>query len=177
MNTQKLALISVLTAVCLGIQLLPRPMNIEFTSLITFVTGVMFGGFFGALLGTLVMFVNGFLSSYGFAGVVLPFQIVGMVIIGGVGGLYAKMGTGRLSAGLMETAVLGAFLTFVYDVVTNVGTAVWLTLSGVPFPQACIVALISGAIPSVIHVGWNASLFFAVTVPLMNAMQKTVMGK
>jgi len=175
LNTQRLSLLSVLAAVCLGIQLLPRPMNLEFTSLIAFVTGMVFGSLLGALLGALVMFVNGFLSPYGFAGVVLPFQIAGMMLIGVVGGLYAKMIINRWSAGgFLETAILGAFLTFTYDVVTNTGTAVYIALSGMPFPNALVAALISGAVPSVIHIGWNLAVFGAATMPLANSMQRVL---
>jgi len=177
LNTPRLALLSVLAAVCLGLQLLPRPMNLEFTSLISFVTGVVFGSFSGALLGALVMFVNGFLSPYGFAGIVLPFQIVGMVVIGVAGGLYAKMAVGKMYAGrFWEIMVLGAFLTFVYDIVTNVGTAVYLS-SSMPFSEALLAALITGAVPSVIHVVWNSFLFGAGAVPLVNAMQKTLLRR
>ncbi len=173
MDVQKLALLSVLAALCLGIQLTPRPMNLEFTSLIIFVTGMMFGSIAGGLLGALVMLANGFLSPYGFAGVVMPFQIAGIGLIGVTGGLYARMENGRLSAeGFGEAAILGAFLTFVYDVVTNVGTAVFLMLSGLSFPYALATALISGAIPSIIHVAWNTALFGSITVPLVSAMHK-----
>jgi uncharacterized membrane protein len=148
-------------------------MNLELTSLITFVTGMVFGSIAGGLLGTLVMLVNGFLSPYGFAGVVMPFQIAGIGLIGVAGGLYSRMTNGRLSAGgFAEAAVLGAFLTFVYDVVTNVGTAVFLMLSGLSFPHALATALISGAIPSIIHVVWNTALFGSATVPLVSAMHK-----
>jgi len=172
-DTQRLALLSVLAALCIGVQLMARPMNLEFTSLIAFVTGMIFGSLYGGLLGSLVMFANGFLSPYGFAGVVMPFQIAGMGLIGIVGGLYAKTANGRLSAGgFAEAAVLGAFLTFVYDVVTNVGTAVFLTLSGLSFSNALAAALISGVVPLIIHVGWNTALFGALTVPLVNAMHK-----
>lgn len=174
LSTQQLSLLSVLAAVCLGIQLLPRPMNLEFTSLIAFVTGMVFGSLLGALLGALVMFVNGFLSPYGFAGVNLPFQIAGIVLIGAVGGLYAKMGNGKWPVGKSyETAVLGAFLTLIYDVVTNAGYALQLTLLyEMPFPAALVAVLVSGAIPSVMHVAWNAAVFGAATVPLVNSMQK-----
>ena len=177
LNTERLALLSVHTAVCLGLQLLPRPMNLEFTSVISFVTGMVFGSFFGALLGGSVMFANGFLSPYGFAGIVLPFQIASMALIGVAGGIYSKTTTNKLSAGnFVETVVLGAFLTLIYDVVTNVGTAVYLA-SSMPFSEALIAALIMGAIPSVMHVVWNTFLFGAATVPLVNAMQKTLVRR
>ena len=173
MDTRRLALLSVLTALCMGIQLLLRPMNAEFTSLISFATGMVFGSLYGASLGILVMFVNGFLSPYGFAGVVLPFQLMGMGSIGLAGGLYARITHKVTKAGaLMETAVLGAFLTFFYDVLTNVGTAVHFTLTGMSFNEALVAALVSGAVPAAIHVAWNTALFGWGTVALVSAMQK-----
>jgi len=169
-------MLSMLTALCLSIQLIPRPMNVEFTSLIAFVTGMLFGSMYGGLMGALVMFVNGFFSPYGFAGVVMPFQIGGMGAIGIGGGLYARTTDGKLSARVAEAAVLGAFLTFVYDGLTNMGTAVFLTTSGLTFPQALTVALISGVVPSIIHICWNAGLFFFATVPLVEAIRKILGG-
>ena len=173
MDTPRLALLSVLTALCLGIQLLPRPMNVEFTSLIAFATGMAFGGLYGSSLGILVMLANGFLSPYGFAGVVLPFQIMGMGSIGLAGGLYGRMANNVAKGGaFVEAAVLGGFLTFIYDVLTNVGTAVFFMLSGMPFHEALITALVLGAVPAAIHVTWNAALFGMVTVPLVSAMHR-----
>lgn len=173
MDTRRLALLSVLTSLCLGVQLMARPMNVELTSLITFVTGMVFGSLYGGSLGALVMFVNGFLSPYGFAGAVMPFQIAGMGLIGVIGGLYARMANGKVSVGrFAEAAILGALLTFIYDVITNIGTAAFLMFSGLPFPQAFVAALISGAIPSVIHVSSNTTLFGWFTVPVVYAMNK-----
>ena len=172
-DTRRLALLSVLTALCMGIQLMLRPMNAEFTSLIAFATGMVFGSLYGASLGILVMFVNGFLSPYGFAGVVLPFQIIGMGAIGLVGGLYATITHKSTRAGaFIEAAVLGAFLTFIYDVLTNVGTAVHFTLTGMSFNEALVAALVSGAVPAAIHVAWNTALFGTISVPLVNAMHE-----
>lgn len=148
----------------------------EFTSLITFVTGMLFGSLYGGFLGALVMFVNGFFSPYGFAGVVMPFQIGGMGAIGIGGGLYARMTDGKLPARLVEAGVLGAFLTFVYDGLTNIGTAVFLMASGLSFPQALIAALISGVVPSIVHICWNSGLFFFATVPLVEAIRK-ILGR
>ena len=173
MDTQRLALLSVLTALCLGIQLLPRPMNVEFTSLIAFATGMVFGSLYGASLGILVMLANGFLSPYGFAGVVLPFQIMGMGSIGLAGGVYTRTTNKTMNTGaFVEAAILGAFLTFIYDVLTNVGTAVFLTLSGMSFHEALITAFVLGAVPAAIHVAWNTALFGMVTVPLVTAMDR-----
>ncbi|MDI6847986.1 MAG: ECF transporter S component, partial [Candidatus Bathyarchaeia archaeon] len=81
-NTRKLALLSVLAALCLAIQLTPRPPNVEFTSFFTFIVGLIYGALNGAFFGCFVMFVNGFLSPYGFSGLNMPFQMVGMAITG-----------------------------------------------------------------------------------------------
>lgn len=173
-DTRRLALQSVLTALCLGIQLLPRPMNLEFTSLIAFAGGMVFGSLYGASLGALVMLANGFLSPYGFAGVVLPFQIAGMGLVGTAGGLYRRINGNVWAFGRFgEAAVLGAFLTLIYDVLTNLGTAVFL-MSGLPFHEALVTALVWGAVPSAVHILWNAALFGVVTVPLVNAMHRMV---
>jgi len=89
-TTRQLALFSVLIATCLGVQLSPRPGNVEFTSLITFTLGVFFGGVIAGMFGASVMFVNGFLSPWGLAGMNMPFQMAGMIIIGVAGGIYRR---------------------------------------------------------------------------------------
>jgi len=76
-----------MAALCIGIQLTPRPPNIEFTSPYLFLTSFLFGTLFGALLGALTMFINGFLSPWGFAGIITPFQMLGMALTRTAGGL------------------------------------------------------------------------------------------
>jgi len=116
-----------MASLCVGIQLTPRPPNVEFTSLICFLTGFLFGGFFGALLGALTMFINGFLSPWGFAGIIMPFQILGMALMGFVGGVYRKSLGKEPSARWFsfEVSFLAAFLTLVYDLLI-MGT--WFTI-------------------------------------------------
>jgi uncharacterized membrane protein len=46
-----ITLIIVLTALCLAIQLTPRPPNVEFTSLFTFTVGFIFGSIVGGFFG------------------------------------------------------------------------------------------------------------------------------
>ncbi len=179
LTTRRLALLTMVSALCLVVQLIPRPPNVEFTSLIVFIVGASWGITFGGLVATVVMFVNGFLSPYGFAGLLIPFQIAGMVIVGVTGGLYsrAKKSTYSLSHS-METAVLGAFLTLVYDLITNLGwVAVEQMLFGVPMLPAFISAIVFGAPFSAAHVVWNFWVFLAVFFPLMRALQKLSGGE
>jgi hypothetical protein len=160
----------------MGIQLTPRPPNVEFTSLIVFLVGVSLGIAFGGLLATIVMLVNGFFSPWGFAGLLLPFQIAGMVIIGVTGGLYgrARRGTYSLSHS-GETAVLGAFLTLIYDVITNFGVAAGQV--GTPMLPAFTSAIIFGAPFSAVHVVSNFWVFLAAFYPLIRALQKLSGGE
>lgn len=175
--TRQLVLLAVLTALCVGIQLTPRPPNIEFTSLIVFLVGSVFGVSFGVALAVLVMLINGFFSPWGFAGLMLPFQVAGMVMVGVGGGFYRRTRGGSYDAGsCVETAVLGAFLTLAYDIVTNFGVAVSYMLMGVPILLAFISAIVSGALFSVIHVVSNTAVFGMIFVPLVNTLQKLLGG-
>lgn len=178
LTTRKLVLLIVLSALCIGIQLTPRPPNVEFTSLIVFLVGAIFGISFGATLGILVMFINGFFSPWGFAGLMLPFQVTGMVIVGIGGGLYRRTRGGLYDTKSgIETAVLGAFLTLVYDIITNFGIAVSYMLLGIPILPAFISAIISGAPFSMIHVVSNTAVFGLAFFPLTNALQKLLGGE
>jgi len=155
MRVKQVALLAIMTSLCVGIQLTPRPPNIEFTSLICFLTGFLFGAFFGALLGTLTMFINGFLSPWGLAGIIMPFQILGMALMGFSGGVYRKSLGENLSVrwfSNFEVAFLAAFLTLVYDVITNVGYAVL-------FDVDIIFVLIVGTWFTIVHVVSNTVLF------------------
>ena len=124
------------------------------------------------------MFINGFFSPYGFAGLMLPFQVAGMVVVGLGGGLYGrqKQGVYRVSS-LIEAAVLGAFLTLVFDLITNLGVAVSFSLTGIPLFLALVNAMISGAPFLVVHVASNANIFAALFFPLSNALQKLLGGE
>jgi hypothetical protein len=118
----------------------------------------MFGAAFGVALGTLTMFINGFLSPWGVAGVVMPYQMAGMALIGFMGGVYRRvLGknpeiTDPPRILNLEVSFLAAFLTLVYDVITNIG---WALPYGVPI----IVALIQGAWFTVVHVASNIVFF------------------
>jgi hypothetical protein len=132
---------------------------------------------FGVGLGVLVMFVNGFVSPYGFAGLLLPFQVIGMAVVGVGGGLYGRSRRGSYDAkSCAETAVLGAFLTLVYDALTNFGVAILQVLGGQPVLPAFVSVLVYGAFFSLVHVVSNTIFFGAAFVPVMSALQKLLGG-
>jgi len=167
-TTRQLALFSVLIATCLGVQLSPRPGNVEFTSLITFTLGVFFGGVIAGMFGASVMFVNGFLSPWGLAGMNMPFQMAGMIIIGVAGGIYRRYRTDESSHRFCaEAAILGAFLTLIFDLITNSGYAI---LTSIPI----FLAFFAGMPMSVIHVFSNTVFFGFAFTPLSNVLQRFV---
>jgi len=178
MRTRTVALWTALAALCIGIQLAPRPPNVESTSLIVFLVSALFGTLAGVLLGASVMFINGFFSSWGFAGLLLPFQIAGMVIVGIVGGIYRKAKKGQYTVSSCgEAMVLGASLTLIYDIITNLGVAVSSTLVGVPFFPAFLGALIFGSPFSLIHVLSNSIVFLSAFFPLTKALKQFLGGE
>lgn len=177
-NSQRLITLIVLTALAIALQLSPRPPNVEFTSFIVFLVGAIFGMTFGVSLGFLVMFINGFFSSWGFAGLILPFQMLGMVIVGVGGGLYGKSKHEKYAASSsVETAVLGAFLTLAYDVVTNLGVTVTFMLAGTPILASLLSAFISGALFSAIHIVSNTVVFGLAFFPVTKALQRIIGGE
>lgn len=178
LSVRQMALLTVLTAVSLGIQLTPRPPNVEFTSLFAFLVGILYGSLVGGFFGGFVMFVNGFLSPWGFAGFMMPFQIVGMATIGFAGGIYRRHVVGVHSAQVcVEVAVLGAFLTLLYDIVTNAGVAVSLRLTGTPWHIALVSAFSLGALFSLVHIVSNVVLFGSGFIPFIKAIQRVPGGE
>lgn len=177
-KTRKLALFGILAALCLAIQLTPRPPNVEFTSFFTFTVGVIFGVFYGGFFGCFVMFVNGFLSPYGFAGLIMPFQMVGMAIAGILGGVYRRLiPEGIHSARFCtETAIVGAIIALIYDLVTNVGVGLWFVGGGTDFALAMLMAIAYGVFFSIVHILSNTAVFGILTLPSIKALNDLVGG-
>lgn len=175
-NTRRLSLLSVLAALCLALQLSPRPPNVEFTSFFTFIIGLAYGVPVGSLFGCFVMFVNGFLSPYGFAGINLPFQLVGMAIPGVIGGVYSRQMPERSAptSFCIETGVMGALSALIFDLVTNVGVGFWYVLSGMDLGLAMLTAMAYGTFFSVVHTVSNAAVFGILTLPSVKVLKTLV---
>jgi hypothetical protein len=178
MNTRKLAFLNTMVGVCLAIQIAPRPPNVEFTSFLTFVVGLAEGAAFGALFGSFVMLVNGFFSPYGFGGLNIPFQMAGMIIAGVLGGLYRRFTPNiDFSAKFsFETAVLGALIALVFDLITNLGYGMQLVLTGESLSLALFTALAVGAFFSLVHIISNSAVFGLLFLPVMDALNSSKVG-
>jgi lipid-A-disaccharide synthase-like uncharacterized protein len=167
-TTRQLAVFIVLASLCIAIQLSPRIGNVEFTSIITFTMGVFFGVFIGGVFGASVMFINGFLSPWGVAGFIMPFQMAGMAIVGIAGGVYKKYRVEETPPGLfIEAAVLGAFLTLIYDIITNGGVAIQAQSAFLP-------VFLFGIPMSILHVVSNLALFGFAFAPLSKVMSNFI---
>ncbi|MEM3666216.1 MAG: ECF transporter S component [Candidatus Bathyarchaeia archaeon] len=173
-GSKKIALISILAALCTAIQLTPRPPNVEFTSLFTFTIGSMFGSAAGILFGNFIMFVNGFFSPWGFAGFNMPFQMAGMGLVGLFGGFYRNFLDGANQPKVyVEVAVYGAVLTVLYDIITNFGVALSMMVSMPPI-LAVFTAFAYGIPFSAIHVATNVALFGIAFLPLIRSLNYIV---
>ncbi|HXX87777.1 MAG TPA: hypothetical protein VEH86_04950 [Candidatus Acidoferrum sp.] len=179
MSTRKLALLIILTALCLALQITPRPPNVEFTSFLSFVMGLTGGVAVGAIFGSFVMLVNGFLSPSGFGGLNIPFQMVGMVFAAVVGSLYRRF-TGSICFSArfyLETAVLGAFVALIYDLITNFGVGFQLILTGESPSLAMFTALANGAPFSLLHIVSNSLVFGVLFLPITSALNSLKVGE
>jgi hypothetical protein len=118
------------------------------------------------------MFVNGFLSPYGLSGLLVLFQAAGMGLIGLVGGVYSKtVAEGKAKWMPVEVAILGAFLTLTYDIMTNVGYALQFSLFTNSIIVSFISVLVAGSVFIVIHVASNTVLFMT-SIPIVKGIQK-----
>jgi predicted membrane protein len=179
MNTRKLAFLIILTALCLALQIIPRPPNVEFTSFFSFFIGLMEGVVVSAFFSSFVMLINGFLSPWGFGGLNIPFQVVGMIIAGVLGGVYRRFTydisfSARFS---LETAVLGAFIALVYDLITNLGFGIQLILAGEGSSLALFTVVAYGSFFSLVHIVSNSVVFGVLFLPLANALNSLKVGE
>jgi hypothetical protein len=141
--------------------------------------GLTEGALVGAILGSFVMLANGFLSSWGFGGIYIPFQMAGMIISGVLGGIYKRF-TGDISFSArfsLETAALGAFIALTYELIVNLGYSVPLVLAGESPSLALLTVIASGSFFSLIHIMSNTLVFGVLFLPVTNALNRLGVGE
>lgn len=166
------SIIAVLTAACIASNyLLIGLVNVKFMDLIVFAAGFAFGPLTGASVGVLTWLVYGTLNPYGFSLPILLATSLGESLYGVAGGLMGERGPdfGRGLSASVKFAVVGFLLTFAYDLVTNVASALSV---GIPIT----VALITGIPFSVAHEVSNAAFFFLGASPLVTAIDRLLAG-
>lgn len=189
METKKLALVSVLSAVTIvvayakGLGMANLPGVIEFTSVLIFVSGFCFGWFVGGFVGFISLVIY-MLIPYPFAHpaawlfTISPILLIVMGVLGAlyglVGGAIGKMQNPKKITikFALEMALWGFILTFAYDVFSSIGfylaypvypsvwEAIYLTFIPLYYPY-----------PPVIHTFTNTIIFAAIAPALIFAIQ------
>ena len=173
MTSRRIAELAVFVAlvVALGYALAGVP-NVELMTLGTFLSGTTLGWRSGAFVGAAAMTLYSSLNPYGIAPPpVFAAQILGMALVGTAGGLARSRRPGgrraRALASIPLGASVGALLTLLYDVLTNLGTAWSIGMLRDPWP---VVA--GGLAFGAWHLVWNAALFAAAAPALTSALRR-----
>ncbi|MDH4212872.1 MAG: hypothetical protein OEV85_03030 [Candidatus Thorarchaeota archaeon] len=138
--------------------------NLELGSTVLFVTAYIFGAHM-AIWSTLIMsLLFGIINPWGgFIPQIWASQVIGwiyIVTIAAIMGRHSKSGK-RIEPRKWELAITGAFVTFIFEEITNLGYSITF---GIPFILAA-----TAAIPfSVIHIISNTVIFSQV-VPMLNS--------
>jgi uncharacterized membrane protein len=179
-NTKKIAVIAVLTALSIGTNYAMISLsNVKLMDLIVFVGGFCFGPFAGALIGILSWAVYGSINPIGFS---LPIWLSTMLSesIYGIAGAFVRKGLGqngidgfghrRINVSVFF-GILGMLLTIVYDTLTNI---VFGYVSG----WNILVAVIFGFVPlGLVHLVSNAFFFGLGCFPTVSAILRVVGGE
>jgi len=179
LSTQELGFIAVMTALCVtsNYAMIGLP-NIKFMDLFVFVSGYCFGILPGLLVGVFTWLVYGTLNPYGFSLPIWVATSLGEGLYGLVGGLSKKFGLEvpdllRIRKKeywicSIKIALLGFLLTSLYDLFTNVVSAL---TAGLPIP----IVLIAGIPFAILHEGSNIAFFFWGGTTLIMIIQRIPM--
>ena len=151
-------------AIGMGFSLMLVP-NIELITVIIFMSGLMLGWRWGALVGGTAIFIYSGLNPMG-SGLSFPslffMQILGMAITGFTGGLFSRFFLEKETNifSLITLGLLGFICTLIYDFLTLISypLSAGLGLSGM------IAALVKGIGFTLLHEISNA-IVFVVTIP------------
>ena len=179
-STKSLSLIILMTAISVisSYAMIGIP-NVSLMDLFVFISGYLMGFIPGVLVGVLTWLVYGTLNPLGFNLVILVATCLGESLYGFVGGLSARSGLGGdLSSARvgdkalwwvnLKFGIIGFFLTFVYDLFTNIVSG--LTVGIPPF-----MAIIQGIPFAVAHEVSNFFFFFFGCSALVMSIKKILL--
>ncbi len=172
-NSRWVSITAIMTALALvGNYALVAVPNLELGSSILFVTAYIFGAQM-AIWSTLIMsLLFGVINPWGgFIPQIWLSQVIGWFYIVAIGSIMGRIGKNgkRLEPRKWELAITGAFVTFIFEQVTNIG---YSTTFGVPFILA-----VTAAIPfTILHIVSNAIIFSQVVPMLDSALSKQLKG-
>ncbi|MFH1009817.1 MAG: hypothetical protein V1784_01105 [bacterium] len=156
-------------AVVLGYLLAPIP-NVELVTATCFAAGVCLGATGGLVVGAMGEFLFAGLHPMGSSiGILLLAQMLGMALAGFVGGKVSSLLTGF--QGFASRRILfglGAILTFLFDLLTNLA---YPLQAGFSLSQTTAV-LAAGIGFAAIHIASNALVFALVLPPVLARLKK-----
>jgi len=190
LKAKDVALISVFSALCVVIgyvkvsSLFSMPNVVEFTAVLVFVSGIMFGWVVGALNGAIAVAIITLIpypltSPGAFLFVTPPILLAVMIGLGALYGLVGGFLGKRYNAEKLgrrkvaELALLGFVLTFAYDVLGSVGfylaysvyySSVWEAIMWTFIPTIYM------PYPPIIHTFTNTFIFVLLVPPLVKAI-------
>jgi hypothetical protein len=168
--SRKVSLMALMTAAAISSNyLLIGVPNVNFMDLIVFTGGFLFGGGFGVSIGVLSWLVYGSFNPYGFNLPTLIATMMGEAIYGLAGSFASRrIRLERTISPDFRLGVLGFLLSFLYDVLTNIVSAL---VAGIPIP----VAFITG-IPFMLAHEISNAVFFSVGIPPLVQAIKNING-
>jgi len=109
----------------------------------------------------------------------MPFQMVGMMIAGALGGIYRRLMPEQIDSARFctETAIVGAIIALIYDLVTNIGVGFWFVIGGTNFALAMLIAIAYGVFFSIVHIFANTVVFGILTLPSIKTLNNLVGGE
>ena len=167
--SRRIAIIAMMSSLALvGNYALVAVPNIELGTTILFVTAYIFGAYM-AIWATLIMsLLFGVINPWGaFIPQIWVSQVIGWFYIITIGSIMGRQSIDgkRSEPRKWELAITGAFVTFIFEQVTNLG---YSATFGVPFFLA-----VTAAIPfSIIHIISNAVIFSQVVPMLDTAVRR-----
>jgi len=175
MKALQIAIIAVFCAISIGTDYAMFGLwNIKLMDFIVFVGGFCFGPLVGVSIGVISWTVYGTLNPQGFVLPVLLATMFSEAIYGIAGGLLRKGLTslkGEAWKASLFFASVGALLTLVYDVITNV-------VFGLTAGWNVVFAVVVGFIPfGLLHEISNLVFFGVGSVPVISAIKKVVGGE
>ena len=190
LKAKDVALISVFSALCVVIgyikvsSLFSLPNVVEFTAVLVFVSGLMFGWVVGALAGAISVAIITLIpypltSPAAFLFVTPPILLAVMIGLGAlygiVGGILGKRySTKKMSRRMIvELAFLGFLLTFTYDVLGSVGFYLAYSVYYSSVWEAILwnfIPTIYMPYPPIIHTFTNSVIFALLVPPLVKAI-------
>lgn len=156
----KITLIAMFVGVAVGfgyaLSFLP---NVELITFTIFTSGIVLGPVYAMLVGLLSFAIYSFFNPYGIS----PFplfltQIAGGIVIGFAGGTFGKLVV-KVQNNLVRSvfsALAGLIVTFIYDVLTNIGAYV-----SIGNPSVSLWLFIAGGLSfAFVHLVSNTLVFF-----------------